>query len=135
MAASRSATGTAPKAVRVSETMVGRIMTANTTEAVKIPVPRLGPLKRCPSRGILARKPPTCCWNRGTSTSRPQRPTTMLGTAANRSMAADRGAATRRGKSSESEAAVPMPMGTAMRRATPTVIRVSMMKTPAPNCS
>ena len=134
-AASRSATDTPCSAVRVRATMVGSIITARTTEASRMPAPRSAPVKRCLTRGIFCRKGSTSRWKMGIRTRSPQRPTMMLGTAASRSMQVDRGAPTRRGRNSERAAAVAMPTGTAMSRPTPVVIRVSMINTPAPNCS
>ncbi len=63
----------------------------------------------------------------GDSTSRPHSPTTMLGTAAMRSMRTDRGEANHWGASSDRNAAVPTPMGTARMMATAVVISVPTM--------
>ena len=66
----------------------------------------------------------------GDSTSSPHRPTTMLGTAAMRSMSTDSGDASHVGASSERKAAVATPMGTARMMATAVVMSVPMMKIP-----
>ena len=65
-------------------------------------------------------------------TSSPHSPTTMLGTAAIRSISTDSGVASQRGASSDRNAAVATPMGTASTRATAVVIRVPTMNVSAP---
>ena len=54
-AASRSATGTAARAVRLRATMVGRVITASTTDASRTLGPYASPRKSQPSSGIEAR--------------------------------------------------------------------------------
>ncbi len=117
-------------AVRDRATTVGRIMTASTTPASSTLGPRGDPWKNHSSTGMVLRKGSTWWAKAGLSTRRPHSPTTMLGTAAIRSTATDRGMASQGGASSDRKAAVPTPTGTASTMARNVVTRVPTMKMP-----
>jgi hypothetical protein len=131
MAASRSATGTARRAVRDSDTSVGRVIMASTTAARTMLGPRSSPPNSRPSTGTECRKGSTSRANRGDSTSRAQSPTTMLGTAASSSTRVEAAPAILDGTSSDRATAAPSPMGAAMMMATPVVTTVPTMRRPA----
>ena len=132
MAASRSATGTAAKAVRLRATMVGRVITARTAEARRMLGPYASPRKSHPKKGTEARKGSTWLAKMGVRTRRPHSPTTMLGTAASSPIRVASGPAIQRGASSDRKIAVPSPIGTISTMATPVVMSVPTTRIPAP---
>jgi hypothetical protein len=94
--------------------------------------PYASPRKSQPSRGIEARNGSTWLAKMGVSTISPQRPTTMLGTAARRPISVESGPASQPGASSERKAAVPRPIGTTITMATAVVRSVPTTRMPAP---
>ena len=131
-AASRSAVGTLAIAVRLRATMVGNVITARTTEARRTLGPYATPRKNHPIAGIERRDGSTSRANTGESTSNPQSPTTMLGTAARSSIAAESGAAIQRGAISAREIAAPSPIGITIANDRAVVTTVPTTRRPAP---
>ena len=95
--------------------------------------PYAGPWKNHSSAGTDLKKGSMWFANSGDNTKRAHRPTTMLGTAARRSIAVARGPASHRGASSERNAAVPRPIGMTITMATAVVTIVPTTRMPAPN--
>jgi hypothetical protein len=131
-AASRSRFPTPASAVRERATMVGRIMIDSTKPARKRLGPSATPLKSSFTTGIFCMNGSTSRRNTGCRTKRPQSPTTMLGTAAMRSMPTPSGVAMRRGHISVRNEAVASPTGTAMSMAMAVITTVPRMNGPAP---
>ena len=135
-AASRSATDTPCKAVRVRATMVGSIMTASTDGGQEDARPEVAAAEEVLQQRDLLQEGLDVALEEGDRGR--AGPTGRRRCSGRRPAGRCRSTAARpirRGRNSERAAAVAMPTGMAMSRPTPVVIRVSTMKTPAPNCS
>lgn len=136
MAPSTCIVGVRSKTSRLTAVMIGRIITATTMPAVKMVPPSCTFTLPLAKIGIQPRFSITHSENgksTGPSTNRPQRPNTIEGTAASRSMTYANGRARLRGAYWVRNNAMPSAIGMAISRATSATTTVTSVRSRMPN--